>query len=487
MRTMRAEPGTRYRAMSTHRAPMHDSGAAAAAAAVVGFAAFGSTFLERPGDESSKASTFGAFSTASCESVDHKIEHQGKHRYLRLFSGNGNPRLAQKIAEHMGLSLSAAKVSKFADGETCVQILESVRGTHCYIIQPTCTPVNDNIMELLLMISSLRRSSAKYITAVIPYYGYKRDVGGINMSDSEREIMQDSQEEDDAGDMGASNSGKVGHHTDGEVIVPVSSSDIATMLEVMGVDKVISIDLQAPGEGKIEGFFGSRVPVDSIHGTFAGVEYFRSRTSRDLCIVAPNEACVKKAEGFQRGIRGRGYQWKDGALRKVNVNMAVCIVGGDISGRSRHARHIRSGQPQQEVTVVGDVRGRDCIIVDDMVASGGTAVTRARKLRDAGARRVYLFATHGVFSGRALERIGDSPDIHEVVVTDTVPLPEDYDMKSRGKVVQISVAGVIADVIRRMEGKVSLRTSGLTTEIGREGRDSEDDRYQGQQIAAEVD
>ena len=330
-----------------------------------------------------------------------------RRQNLKLFSGNGNEPLASKISQHLQVPLGKCTIGKFSDGETQVEFHENVRGDSCYIIQSTCTPVNDNIMELLLMISALRRASAKYITAVIPYYGYKRDVGiGHNTNYSQREALS---EYHDRSQGGTSESvdlsltmGKSAQSVS-EAIVPVSSSEVATMLEAMGVDRVISVDLQPPGKGQIEGFFGTRVPVDSIQGTFAGVEYFRDRIDDRVVVVAPNETCVKKAEHMQAGLRGSGYRWRDGALRKMKVGLALCIVGSEISENSRHhfnrvgrqvglsdvknspsdmdpLDYARRAAESSEVTVVGDVENCDVIIVDDLISSGGTVVTRARQV-----------------------------------------------------------------------------------------------------------
>jgi phosphoribosylpyrophosphate synthetase len=331
-----------------------------------------------------------------------------KQRHLKLFAGNGNRKLARKIGQHLQVPLGKCTIGKFSDGETRVEFHENVRGDSCYVVQSTCTPVNDNIMELLLMISGLRRASAKYITAVIPYYGYKRDVGtGHNISHSQREALNDYH--DARAEKGGETGGEVSDATSpdvptlSEAIVPVSSAEVATMLEAMGVDRVISVDLQPPGKGQIEGFFGTRVPVDSIQGTFAGVEYFRNRISDRVVVVAPNETCVKKAEHMQAGLRGSGYRWRDGALRKMKVGLALCIVGSDISEESRYhfnrpsgdaksnlrrnpsntspLDHARRAAEKSEVTVVGDVENCDVIIVDDLISSGGTVVTRARQVR----------------------------------------------------------------------------------------------------------
>ena len=309
-----------------------------------------------------------SFSTNPAHMVEDMREESRKRRQnrrknLKLFSLSGNPELSAAIAKGLRMPLSDIHVGKFSDGETQIQIPDNVRGDSCYVIQSTCPPVNDNIMELLLTIAALRRSSAKYITAVIPYYGYKRDIGSnMNISGSRREDLQD-----EASLIG-------GINIDGDAIVPISSAEVATMLEAMGVDRVLSVDLQAPGQGQIEGFFGTRVPVDSIQGTFAGVEYFRNRMSDKIVVVAPNETCVKKAEQFQAGLRGSGYRWRDGSLRKMKVGIAICILGGDVSGGSRYhyERAKQDGSVKNdEINIVGNVQGLDCIIVDDMIASGG--------------------------------------------------------------------------------------------------------------------
>lgn len=310
-----------------------------------------------------------------------------------LFSGSSNPVLSQDIADHLGTILGRVNLKRFADGEVAMQFLESIRGKDVYIIQPTCPPVNENLVELLLMISTCRRASAKKITAVIPYYGYARQ---------DRKLSSR---------------------------VPISAADVARMIEAMGVDRVVAIDLHS---GQIQGFFGPRVPVDNLEAQLIGLDYFAEKDLYKPVIVSPDAGGVYRARKFQDGLNYRGI--KD------------CGIAMLIKQRARP-------NEIEKMDLVGNVYDSDVIIVDDMIDTAGTLCEAAKQLKKHGARRVFAFATHGVFSGPAIERIENSP-LEEVVVTDTVKSNKTID--DCKKITKRSVSILVADAIRRIHQKESL-------------------------------
>ena len=422
-------------------------------------AVFGSGLLYLHDNEQEKRSpmvstTSPASSPVPDDTGESKFSIMDTH--VKLFAGTGNPELAKEIAQKLGTRLSDITAKKFLDGEISVQIGESVRGCDCYIIQPTCAPTNDNLVELLLMVSAFRRASAKTITAVMPYFGYKLEVGGSSM---QRRINSDS-------------------------TAAIASADIATMLVTMGVDRIVTVDLQPPGQGDIEGFFTNRTPVDCIEATYAGVEYFRQKVSKDAVIVSANPTCTKKARDFQSGLLGSGYRWKDGKLEKMDVSIALFIPetaeeeDNDIGmvdvlypHRLRSdgsASGVDDGNKPKllktKLGLVGDVRGKDVVIVDDLIDSGRSILHRAEYLKKAGARRIFAFATHGVFSENAQARLNASDLMDQVVVTNTIPdlrTEEDKWAAVKGgldnKIVRISVGGVVAECIRRIHDRESLK------------------------------
>ena len=422
-------------------------------------AAFGSGLLylhdNEQGKQNSVVSTASPIpSPVADDTGESKFSIMDTH--VKLFAGSGNPELAKEIAQKLGTRLSDVTAEKFLDGEISVRIGESVRGCDCYIIQPTCAPTNDNLVELLLMVSAFRRASAKTITAVMPYYGYKLEVGGSSM---QRKINSDS-------------------------TAAIASADIATMLITMGVDRIVTVDLQPPGQGDIEGFFANRTPVDCIEATYAGVEYFRQKVSKDAVIVSANPTCTKKARDFQSGLLGSGYRWKDGKLEKMDVSIALFIPetaeeeDNDIGmvdvlypHRLRSdgsASGVDDGNKPRllktKLGLVGDVRGKDVVIVDDLIDTGNSILHRAKYLKNAGARRIFAFATHGVFSENAQARLNASDLMDQVVVTNTIPdlrTEEDKWAAVKGgldnKIVRISVGGVVAECIRRIHDRESLK------------------------------
>ncbi|CDJ67827.1 phosphoribosylpyrophosphate synthetase, putative, partial [Eimeria necatrix] len=276
-----------------------------------------------------------------------------------LFSGSANEQLGAAVAERLSTRLGRVSVSRFADGEVNIQFLDSLRGKDVYLIQPTSSPVNDHLLELLLMVSTCRRASAKKITAVIPYFGYARQDRKMNSR------------------------------------VPISAADVARMMEAMGVDRVVAVDLHC---GQIQGFFGPRVPVDNVEAQIVGLDYFESKDLHKPVVVSPDAGGVYRARKFQEGMVGRGY-------KECSIAMLI-------------KRRVRANEVES-MDLVGSVEGRDAIIVDDMIDTAGTLVEAARELKSKGARRVFAFATHGLFSGPAIDRIQKSA-LEEVVITDTI-------------------------------------------------------------------
>lgn len=322
-------------------------------------------------------------------------EQAGYNSYggLKLFTGNSNRPLANDIASQLGMTLGKVKVGHFADGEVNVVIQENVRGKDVYIVQPTSPPVNETLMELLLMISTMRRASAQKITAVIPYYGYARQ---------DRKM---------------------------QARVPISAADVARLLEAMGVDRVVAVDLHC---GQIQGFFGPRVPVDNLDGGTVGVSYFGDMDLVNPCVVSPDAGGVYRAK-----------QFRDGLQKKYEVEASLAMI---VKQRAKASEIER-------MDLVGTVDGCDVIIVDDMVDTAGTLCKAAGIIKEHGARRVFAFASHGVFSGPAAERIANSA-LTELVVLDTVPLNDKA--MATGKITQLSVGPLLAQAIYNLHNKKSI-------------------------------
>lgn len=313
---------------------------------------------------------------------------------IKVFSGNGNMALSLEIARHLGINLGKATVGRFADGEANVVIHENVRGKDCYVIQPTCPPVNDNIMELLLMVSTLRRASARRITVVIPYYGYARQ---------DRKM---------------------------QARVPISAADVARLMEAMGIDRVIAVDLHC---GQIQGFFGPRVPVDNLDGGIVGLDYFGSKDLHNPVIVSPDAGGVYRAKKFKEGLAHK-YDMKD-------VGLAMIVK-----------QRARAGIVDQ-MDLVGDVTNCDCILVDDMIDTAGTLCKAADVLIANGARRVFAFASHGLLSGPGNERIANS-SLEEVVILNTIPTSPQREANE--KLTELSVAPLLAQAIFNIHAKKSI-------------------------------
>ncbi len=312
---------------------------------------------------------------------------------MKIFTGNSNKALADEIAKHLRINLGKINVGKFADGEVNVVIGENVRGKDVYIVQPTSPPVNENLMELLLMISTMRRASARKITAVIPYYGYARQ---------DRKMT---------------------------ARVPISAADIARLLEAMGVDRVIAVDLHC---GQIQGFFGPRVPVDNLDGGMVGISYFGDMDLVNPVIVSPDAGGVYRAKQFREALS-----------KKHDVDCGLAMI---VKQRAK-ANEI------ERMDLVGSVENSDAIIVDDMVDTAGTLCKAADELKKLGARRIFAFASHGVFSNPAASRIANSA-ITELVVLDTVKLNDTA--AATGKIHQLTVGPLLAQAIYNIHNKKSI-------------------------------
>lgn len=305
---------------------------------------------------------------------------------VSIFSGNANPQLSAEICQHLELPVGRSKVSHFNDGETFCEILENVRGVDTYIVQPTCAPVNDHVMELLIMADALRRASAGSITAVIPYYGYAR---------------QDR---------------KVAPRT------PITSKLVADLVVAAGVNRIVALDLHA---AQIQGFFN--IPFDHLFAMPALLDqHLKAHYSNDVVVVSPDAGGVERARAYSKRIGG-SLAIIDKRREKANVS--------------------------EVMNIIGDVQGKRCLILDDMIDTAGTLVNAANALVAAGAKEVSACATHAVLSGPAIKRIGDSP-LSEVVVTNSIPLTDVA--KATGKFKVVSIARLMAEAIRRIHNSDSV-------------------------------
>ena len=303
-----------------------------------------------------------------------------------LFSGNANRALAQNIATHLSISLGKAKVGRFSDGEVDVEIEQNVRARDIFVVQPTCSPTNENLMELCIIVDALKRASARRVTAVIPYFGYAR---------------QDRRPRSTRG--------------------PISAKVVANMLEAVGVERLLTMDLHAD---QIQGFFN--IPVDNIYASPVLLSDLQSKRYDDLVVVSPDVGGVVRARALAKQA-GCDLAIIDKRRPKANVS--------------------------EVMHVIGEVEGRNCVIMDDMIDTAGTLVKAADVLKERGAKKVFAYCTHAVFSGPAIERI-ESSKLDEVVVTDTIPLA--VDGSKCKKVRQLSVAFLFAETIRRISDGESV-------------------------------
>ncbi|CAN1521830.1 PrsA Phosphoribosylpyrophosphate synthetase [Burkholderiaceae bacterium] len=298
-----------------------------------------------------------------------------------VFTGNANPSLAAEIAENLGIELGAATVGRFSDGEVTVELHQNVRARDVFVVQPTCAPTNENLMELLIMVDALKRASAERISAVIPYFGYAR---------------QDRRPR--------------------STRVPISAKVVANLLQTVGVARILTMDLHAD---QIQGFFD--IPVDNIYASPVLLGDLRQKGYEDLIVVSPDVGGVVRARALAKQL-GCDLAIIDKRRPKPNVS--------------------------EVMHVIGEIEGRNCVIMDDMIDTAGTLVKAAEVLKERGAKKVYAYCTHPIFSGPAIERINQGSALDEVVITNTIPLT--MSAAQSPKIRQLSVAALIAETIQRI-------------------------------------
>jgi len=305
-------------------------------------------------------------------------------RGYKIFSGTAHPKLAENISKYLDVALSESNISKFSDGEINCQISESVRGRDVFIIQPTSAPANDNLMELLIMTDAIRRSSAKSITAVIPYFGYARQ---------DRKAAPR---------------------------VPITSKLVANLIESAGITRVVTMDLHA---GQIQGFFD--IPVDNLYGSTVFIDYIKQKKLENPIIASPDVGGVARARNM---------------ASKMGLDLVIVDKRREKANKS------------EVMNIIGDVAGKDVILVDDIIDTAGTIVQAAAALKAKGATSVMACCTHGVLSGPAFDRV-DQGALDELVITDTIP-----HSKESAKVTVLSVANIFGEVIRRVYHNESVNS-----------------------------
>ncbi len=304
---------------------------------------------------------------------------------LMIFSGNAHPELAKDICKFLKVKLADALVSKFSEGETRIKINENVRGKDVFVIQPTCTPPNDNLMELLIMIDALKRASASRITAVMPFFGYARQ----DRKDQPR--------------------------------VPITAKLVANLLTVSGVNRILTMDLHA---GQIQGFFD--IPVDHLFAINVFMDYFSNLKSKDLVLVSPDVGSIKMARAY---------------AKKLMAGLAVIDKRRD------------SPEKTEVMHILGEVEGKDAIIVDDLIATGSSLIEAVEALKKAKCKSIRAAISHGVLSGPAIERVDKCKDLQELVISDSIPLSED---RKHPKVKVLSIAGLLGEAIKRIHHEESV-------------------------------
>nr|WP_020580507.1 ribose-phosphate pyrophosphokinase [Endozoicomonas elysicola] len=305
---------------------------------------------------------------------------------MMVFAGNSNPDLVHKVVNHLHIPLGKAYVGRFSDGECAVEIQENVRGRDVFIIQSTCAPTNDNLMELLVMADAMRRSSAVRVTAVLPYFGYAR---------------QDRRPRSSR--------------------VAISAKVVADMIAGVGVDRVLTVDLHAD---QIQGFFD--IPVDNVYGSPILLDDIERRDYSDVMVVSPDHGGVVRARAV---------------AKRLNSDLAI------IDKRRPEANK------SEVMNIIGDVSGRTCILVDDMVDTAGTLCQAAAALKQKGAKAVYAYCTHPILSGRALENVANS-ELDELVVTNTIPLSPAA--QALDKIRQLDMSPLLAESVRRISNAESI-------------------------------
>lgn len=303
---------------------------------------------------------------------------------IKVFSGNANPEMAKEICDHLDISLSKVELRRFSDGEIFVEIGENVRGTDAFIIQPTCTPVNDHLMELVIMVDAMRRASARRITAVLPYYGYARQ---------DRKVAPR---------------------------VPITAKVVAEMLMVVGVRRVLTMDLHA---GQIQGFFN--IPVDHLYAAPVLLNYI-NENYKNVIMVSPDAGGVERTRAF---------------AKRLKSDLAIIDKRRDRPNESK------------AMNVIGDVKGKIAVLLDDMVDTAGTLCNAAAMLIEAGADEVHACCSHGVLSGPAIERL-EASMIKSLVITNSIPLRGDA--KTCGKIKVLSVSHLLGEAIRRIHSEDSV-------------------------------
>lgn len=305
---------------------------------------------------------------------------------LMVFTGNANPELAKKIVEHLGRPLGDVSVSQFSDGEIAVELNENVRGRDVFVVQSTCAPTNDNLMELIVMVDALRRASAGRITAVVPYFGYARQ---------DRRVRS--------------------------ARVPITAKVVADMMVGVGVDRVLTVDLHAE---QIQGFFD--VPVDNVYGSPVLLEDIEQQKFEDLIVVSPDIGGVVRARAV---------------AKQLGIDLAI----------------IDKRRPRANVAevmhIIGEIEGRTCLLVDDIIDTAGTLCSAAKALKQHGAKRVIAYCTHPVLSGKAIDNINNS-ELDELVVTDSIPLSEAS--KNCPRIRSLTLSKMLAEAMRRLSNEESL-------------------------------
>lgn len=304
---------------------------------------------------------------------------------LKIFSGRSNPDLACEVCNYLGLPLGGAKIDKFPDGEKVIRIEDDVRGRDCFVVQSTCNPVDENLMELLIYLDCLKRASARRITAVIPYFGYAR---------------QDRKDE-----------GRV----------PITAKLVANLITSAGADRILAIDLHAH---QLQGFFD--IPVDHLSGELVLAKYFRDLKIQNLTVVSPDVGNMKIASRYATNL------------------------GGDLA--IVYKKRITGSKVKAQV-IIGDVKDRNILMCDDIIATAGTVCSAAKMVKEQGSKKIIVGATHGVITPEAVERLSQAP-IEEIVITNTIPLNENT--KKIEKIKVLSVAAMLGEAIKRIHRNESV-------------------------------
>jgi len=305
---------------------------------------------------------------------------------LMVFTGNANPDLAKKIVDHLGMPLGNVSVSQFSDGEIAVELHDNVRGRDVFVVQSTCAPTNDNLMELIVMVDALRRASAGRITAVVPYFGYARQ---------DRRVRS--------------------------ARVPITAKVVADMMVGVGVDRVLTVDLHAE---QIQGFFD--VPVDNVYGSPVLLEDIEAQKFEDLIVVSPDIGGVVRARAV---------------AKQLGIDLAI----------------IDKRRPRANVAevmhIIGEIEGRTCLLVDDIIDTAGTLCSAAKALKAQGAKKVVAYCTHPVLSGKAIENLNNS-ELDQLVVADSIPLSEAA--KNCTRIRSLTLSKMLAEAMRRLSNEESL-------------------------------